>query len=47
MSKPVETGLSEGIPVIQDHGGVVTPSDWVLGKSKCIGKLLGASYHGN
>ena len=47
MSKPVETGLSEGIPVIQDHGGVVTPSDWVLGKSKRIGKLLGASYHGN
>uniref|UniRef100_A0A2N9F0T2 Reverse transcriptase domain-containing protein n=1 Tax=Fagus sylvatica TaxID=28930 RepID=A0A2N9F0T2_FAGSY len=36
MSKPVETGLSEGIPVIQDHGGVVTPSDWVLGKSKRI-----------
>ncbi|GMY38901.1 probable protein S-acyltransferase 23 [Fagus crenata] len=23
MSKPVETGLSEGIPVIQDHGGVI------------------------
>ena len=27
MSKPVETGLSEGIPIIQDHGGVVAPSD--------------------
>jgi hypothetical protein len=40
MSKPVETGLSEGIPVIQDHGGVVTPFDWVLGKSKHIGKVL-------
>jgi hypothetical protein len=47
MSKPVETGLSEGTSVIQDHGGVVTPSDWVLGKSKRIGKVLGASYHGN
>ncbi|GMY24517.1 hypothetical protein FCV25MIE_19759, partial [Fagus crenata] len=36
MSKPVETGLSEGTSVIQDHRGVVTPSDWALGKSKRI-----------
>ena len=47
MSKPVETGVSEGTSVIQDHGDVVPPSDWVLGKSKRIGKALGASYHGN
>uniref|UniRef100_A0A2N9HVH9 Elongation factor P C-terminal domain-containing protein n=1 Tax=Fagus sylvatica TaxID=28930 RepID=A0A2N9HVH9_FAGSY len=47
MSKPVETGVSEGTSVIQEHGDVVPPSDWVLGKSKRIGKVLGASYHGN
>ena len=47
MSKPVETGVSEGTSVIQEHGVVVPPSDWVLGKSKRIGKVLGASYHGN
>jgi hypothetical protein len=28
-------------------GVEVSPSDWVLGKSKRIGKVLGASYHGN
>ena len=47
MSKPVETGVSEGTSVIQEHGVVVPPSDWVLGKSKRIGKVLGASYNGN
>jgi hypothetical protein len=47
ISKPVETGVSEGISVTQDHGDVVPPTDWVLGKSKRIGKVLGASYYGN
>ena len=47
MSKPVETGLSTESTVNHDLGGVVNPSDWVLGKSKRIGKVLGASYNGN
>jgi hypothetical protein len=32
---------------VSPPGVEVSPSDWVLGKSKRIGKVLGASYHGN
>ncbi|GMY34510.1 hypothetical protein FCV25MIE_29752, partial [Fagus crenata] len=41
ISKPVQTGVSEGISVTQDHGDVVPPTDWVLGKSKRIGNKAG------
>jgi hypothetical protein len=43
ISEPEEKGLN----VVQAPEVVVSPSDWVLGKSKRIGKVLGASYNGN
>ena len=36
------SGVEDSSPGVE-----VSPSDWVLGKSKRIGKVLGASYHGN
>uniref|UniRef100_A0A2N9IF49 CCHC-type domain-containing protein n=1 Tax=Fagus sylvatica TaxID=28930 RepID=A0A2N9IF49_FAGSY len=43
ISEPGEKGLC----AVQAPEVVVSPSDWVLGKSKRIGKVLGASYNGN
>uniref|UniRef100_A0A2N9HJW1 Reverse transcriptase domain-containing protein n=1 Tax=Fagus sylvatica TaxID=28930 RepID=A0A2N9HJW1_FAGSY len=43
ISEPEEKGLC----VVQAPEAVVSPSGWVLGKSKRIGKVLGASYNGN
>jgi hypothetical protein len=43
ISEPEEKGLC----AVQAPEVVVSPSDWVLGKSKRIGKVLGASYNGN
>ena len=36
------SGVEDNSPEVE-----VSPSDWVLRKSKRIGKVLGASYHGN
>jgi hypothetical protein len=43
ISEPEEKGLS----AVHAPEVVVSPLDWVLGKSKCIDKVLGASYNGN
>ena len=54
ISKPLEEGLCEedtATPapgyVVSPLRVVVNPLDWVRGKSKQIGKVLGASYNGN
>uniref|UniRef100_A0A2N9GXK7 Reverse transcriptase domain-containing protein n=1 Tax=Fagus sylvatica TaxID=28930 RepID=A0A2N9GXK7_FAGSY len=43
ISEPEEKGLC----VVQAPEAMVSPSGWVLDKSKRIGKVLGASYNGN
>ena len=37
----------KGLSVVHAPEVVVSPSDWVLGQSKRIDKVLGASYNGN
>lgn len=47
ISKPEEDGMRDVGAALQVHEAEVNPSDWVVGRLKRIGKILGASYKGN
>jgi hypothetical protein len=48
ISKPETISMEEGgVKEKEDIGQEEIPSEWVVGRSKRIGKLLGASYVGN